>query len=408
MCAINIPALRHASTIEMKPRFEPDRDPAANPRPEATLVDPEPYDASEQEFAASLEDKPARPKFVADEPAGVVLAKSESAVVLPQAGDAANGVQPSGTPAQPPELGPEIKESPAQPADAWRQEVQAKISRYRARKRPRPPRYPSLQLKFEASESSWSNSAAAIPYANISLPGRDALATEDFATDRILPSPEPSEIASAADAESGESSGKLLEFPRVSAPPPAREELAEPVFDRPRIVEVPEVLPPPPALGGILIEATEEEAEERRPGFDLPLQAAAMSSRVLALAIDGLLVILSLVLFAYTFFRITSNLPPLRQIVFVSAGVIASFWVGYQYLLLVYAGTTPGLKLAKLRLSRFDGRPVPQRLRRWRVLASVLSGLSLALGYAWCFFDEDQLCWHDRITHTYMAPEVSK
>jgi len=25
------------------------------------------------------------------------------------------------------------------------------------------------------------------------------------------------------------------------------------------------------------------------------------------------------------------------------------------------------------------------------------------LGYAWCFFDEDQLCWHDRITRTYMA-----
>ena len=82
--------------------------------------------------------------------------------------------------------------------------------------------------------------------------------------------------------------------------------------------------------------------------------------------------------------------------------------MGYQYLLLVHSGSTPGLKLARLELRRFDSGPVPRRLRRWRVLASVLSGLSLALGYAWCFMDEDELCWHDRITHTYMAPKAGK
>ena len=84
--------------------------------------------------------------------------------------------------------------------------------------------------------------------------------------------------------------------------------------------------------------------------------------------------------------------------------LIGLMWSAYQYLLLVYSGTTPGLKLAKLELHRFDGSPVPLRLRRWRVLTSVLSGLSLGLGYAWCFLDEDRLCWHDRITRTYMAP----
>jgi uncharacterized RDD family membrane protein YckC len=406
VCAINIPALRHASTKEMKPRFEPDRDPASL-RPEGILVDPEAYDASEQQFAASLESKPARPKFVADEPADLILADSEPSGTPPQAKDPGGGVQSAETLAEPHETAPEIRESPAEEPDAWRQEVQAKITHYRARKRPRPPRYPSLQLKFEASESSWSNGAVSAPQATISLPGRDALATQDLATD-TWQSAETSEVAPCSNSGSGESSGKLLEFPSVSPPPPARDELAEPVFDRPRIVEAPEVLPPPPALGGILIEPTEEAVEERRPGFDLPLQAAAMSRRVLALAIDGLLVILSVVLFGYTFFRITSNLLPLRQIVLISGSVVAVFWTGYQYLLLVYAGTTPGLKLAKLRLSRFDGRAVPQQLRRWRVLASVLSGLSLALGYAWCFFDEDQLCWHDRITHTYMAPDGSK
>jgi len=44
-------------------------------------------------------------------------------------------------------------------------------------------------------------------------------------------------------------------------------------------------------------------------------------------------------------------------------------------------------------------------LRRWRVLASWLSGVSLGMGYAWVLLDEDGLCWHDRITHTYLAPK---
>jgi hypothetical protein len=27
------------------------------------------------------------------------------------------------------------------------------------------------------------------------------------------------------------------------------------------------------------------------------------------------------------------------------------------------------------------------------------------MGYIWVFLDEDSLCWHDRITHTYLAPQ---
>jgi uncharacterized RDD family membrane protein YckC len=389
----------------MKPIFEPDREFPAGPTSEETLVDPEAYDVSEQRFAASLEEEPARSRFVVDEPADVVSADSGPGDISPPAGDLENCVPATATPVEPCEKAPEIE---PQVADAWRQEVQAKISHYRARKRPSPPRYPSLQLKFETSNSFWADNAIAIQHARIDPPGRNALEPQHFANEITLQSAESSELAPPGYSNSRESSRKLLEFPHVLAPPPSQDELAEPVIERPRIVEVPEVLPPPPALGGILIEPAEEEVKERRPGFDLPLQAASMARRLLALAVDGLLVILSVVLFAYIFFRIISSLPPLRQVVFVSAGAVASFWMGYQYLLLVYCGTTPGLKLAKLRLSRFDGRSVPQRLRRWRVLASVLSGLSLALGYIWCFFDEDQLCWHDRITHTYMAPETPK
>jgi hypothetical protein len=60
---------------------------------------------------------------------------------------------------------------------------------------------------------------------------------------------------------------------------------------------------------------------------------------------------------------------------------------------------------ARLELTRFDGSPASRSLRRWRVLASFLSAASLGMGYAWVFLDEDSLCWHDRITHTYLGPK---
>lgn len=206
-----------------------------------------------------------------------------------------------------------------------------------------------------------------------------------------------------------EGTTKILAFPRSSFMPPAIvDELAEPVFDRPRILEVPEVLPPPPAMGGISIEPSEPTVDERRPGFELPLKPAPLSRRILAGMADALVVATAFAVFAYIFFRITLIVPPLAEAVGVAAALLAAFWAGYQYLLLVHAGSTPGLKLAGLELSRFDGSAVPRKLRRWRVLASILSGLSLALGYAWCFMDEDELCWHDRITHTYMAPKAAK
>jgi len=129
-----------------------------------------------------------------------------------------------------------------------------------------------------------------------------------------------------------------------------------------------------------------------------------MRRRVAAAVIDAVLVISAISAFAYIFFRMTTEMPSPGKVAGTASFLVGAFWCAYQYLLLVYSGATPGLKLAKLELQRFDGEPAPRRVRRWRVLASVLSGVSLGLGYAWCFLDEDQLCWHDRITRTYMAP----
>jgi uncharacterized RDD family membrane protein YckC len=202
------------------------------------------------------------------------------------------------------------------------------------------------------------------------------------------------------------SGAKIIEFPRFAwaPPPPPPDQLAGPVIDVPRILEVPEVAPFAPALGGITIEPARVEEIEKRPGIDIPLQSAPVERRLLASLIDGLIIAAASALFGFVFWKATLVRPPQIQLWSLAAGIPVLFWTAYQYLLIVYAGSTPGLHLAGLQLSRFDGTSARRSLRRWRVLASYLSAASLGMGYAWVFLDEDALCWHDRITHTYLAP----
>ncbi len=388
----------------MKPRFEPEPNPAISPESETRSLRPEAYDASQEQFAARGGNKSrfARGRFVVDREEGQLAGSPPPTPPETFPATRATGtdpkpvveaVAPPGSAAAEEALPVRAAEIPAQTErQSWRLEVQARITLYRRRKRPAPPRYPSLALQSQSSRSA-------------RAPGSTV---ESQASSASHPAnPQAIETASAANTTGGR--GKLLQFFRSSiAPPQAIEELAEPVVDSPPILEVPDVLPPPPALGGILIEPSEPAAPKRRPGLELPLRTAPMVRRIVALLVDSLFVVAAVGLFTYICSKMGLVGLPRKEILWLAPILTALLWAGYQYLLLVYAGTTPGLRLAKLRLSRFDSAPVPRGLRRWRVLASILSGLSLTLGYAWCFLDEDQLCWHDRITQTYMAPVEQK
>ncbi len=336
---------------------------------------------------------------------------------------------PSLSPAEessiPADVGLASEDSPA-----WRQEVAARLNRYQARRKPRPPRYPSLRLRFEqedlsAPASSGSVESPVFPQ-RIGTASHQALALDSFAesathaveilTSAPLPQVQASQetavlrqpTAQTSAPATAPTTAKIIEFPRSWTPAPAPvDELAEPVLDceRPRILEAPEVVPSPPALGGITIEPAQQPEMEKRPGIDIPLHSAPLSRRIFAAAIDGVIIAVAGVLFAFIFWKVTAIRPPQFQIVELAAGLSGLFWAAYQYMLLVYSGTTPGLRVAGLELARFDGSPASRRLRRWRVLASFLSAASLGMGYAWVFLDEDALCWHDRITHTYLAPK---
>ena len=360
-------------------------------------------------------------------------------------------------------------------ADSWRAEVAARLERYRTRRKPRTPHYPSLLLPFDAPES-WSRPAPPTGMAGTGSPGIGAaeigvaaVATPparaqqnstfpaqqepradgatSFAEPRQTQAPSPDRFPEQVpEPFAPEPSAKVIEFPRSAAIPVFhRSELADPVFDldRPRIVEAPEVLPPPPALGGMLMEPAQPEPAGRQAGADFPLPSASIARRALAALVDGIVLGTALAAFAAIFIRLNPSLypaldlglkpslnlvrgplpmlagptlaqpmlagptfagPTLAQPTFAAAlaAVTLLFWAAYEFLFVVYTGSTPGLRAARLRLAAFDGSPLNRRSRRWRVLASFLSASSAGLGYFWCFLDQDGLCWHDRITRTHV------
>ena len=292
--------------------------------------------------------------------------------------------------------------------EAWRNEVAARLSRYRARRKAPPPRYPSLKLPFGKPESSPRAESVNMPH--FEPVSSQALALDANACESMILEAATESRSKPLDRPQAElppaPTAKIIEFPRFAwGPPPAPpDQLAEPVMDRPRILEVPEIPTPPPALGGITIESVEEQEVERRPGIDTPLHPAPLGLRVFALLVDGTIVSCASALFASIFWKLAAIQPPRPQLIAMLAGIPCIFWAAYQYLLIVYSGRTPGLRAAHLELTCFDGKIPRRSLRRLRVLASYLSALSLGMGYAWLFLDEDSLCWHDRITHTCFAP----
>lgn len=396
----------------------------------AMLIDPEQYDATEEQFSASLESASSTPRFVpdqaalpvpSDEPATVcgrpevkadpekppaaaveerrVATTAEGSGIADAAG--ANETSPSRPPGQ--SFRSRVNNSDCDVEDvpdSWKDEVAARLTSYRARRKPRPPKYPSLRLDFESSNTPAPNLNArkTDPRAAALLDETQHPPAKSPAPPRLLPAEEPvhpSVIPSA----------RIIEFPRFFTPPEALpDQLAEPVGERPRILDTPEVELPAPALGGIFLDAAKDSETDARPGFEVPLRSASVSRRVLAATVDAMVMALAGVLFAYIFWKLSNVIPPARQLLVAATTVAALLWAGYQYLLLTYSGTSPGLRVAKLRLTHFDGSVVPRSTRRWRVLASLLSGVSLGLGFAWCFLDEDALCWHDRITRTHLTP----
>jgi len=263
----------------------------------------------------------------------------------------------------------------------WRQEVASRVDAFCARRgRKRIPRTPSLSLDFERA-------ARATVAAHYAVP-----------EPQVDPAPEPPSEPS-----------NLIEFPRppqplAVEPAPPVEELAEPILEKPRILDAEE--PSGLSFGGegrpaITLESppAPEPKDDTVPG----VESASLSRRICAVTLDALLVIIATALSTTVFLRMAGTLPRSRMAFMVAAMVPALLWGTYQYLFLVHAAATLGMRLAGLHIRTFDNLPARRRLRRWRAIAMMISGLALGLGFLWALIDEHGLCWHDRVTRTLLS-----
>jgi uncharacterized RDD family membrane protein YckC len=199
---------------------------------------------------------------------------------------------------------------------------------------------------------------------------------------------------------------KVIEFPRFVAFPefdPDPRALAEPVFDKPRILDVPETVgafSTPPLADVALSPAGEEDETDATPEPEVPLGVAPLSQRTTAALIDALLVAVATGIFGTLVAFSSLGLTVGKPLLALALATPVFFWAVYCYLFLVHAAATPGMTLAGIRLRTFHNESVPRTLRRWRALVMVLSLVSLGFGFLWALLDPQHLCWHDKMTGT--------
>ena len=264
----------------------------------------------------------------------------------------------------------------------WRDEVISRVQQHRARRRKRSDADGTMELDFQPPQHELE------PVVQTAPPPRMPVYKPE--PPRIIAFPRPVRVQS------------------VTVQTQAMEdlELAESVLDTPRILDAPE----PPAEQMDLLSSFADirlEPEESRINFaeELPIRPAPLQQRIFAGLVDALVVLVAGAIFAITFTVMADGLPQTRMVLLCAATVGATLWLVYQYLFLVYSTGTPGMQMAQLELCTFKGEHVPVSLRRWRALASLLSGCSIGLGFAWAFVDEDTLGWHDRITQTHLREQ---
>ena len=88
----------------------------------------------------------------------------------------------------------------------------------------------------------------------------------------------------------------------------------------------------------------------------------------------------------------------------VAGAVFALFYAQYFALFTVFGGSTPGMMLRGLRVVSFDGGIPTSRQMVWRSFGYLLSAGTCFLGFLWSLWDDDELCWQDRISDTYLTP----
>ena len=298
----------------------------------------------------------------------------------------------------------------------WRDQVASRVNNYRERRGRKLEGEFSMRFDFEPLPERQDLARQPIPppdpLPDISFETPLATAGTDLsfldAVDPVTappPQDPPAPDWSALSAHAEDANTNLIEFPRSATLIPVYE-VAEPVLDKPRILDVPEQPAYPTISGPLFADLSFSDLTPHEPPpevFGPPVPIATIQQRVFAALVDGTLVATGIVLFLVIVLSLMDSVPPARDLAVLTATAVLSVWIAYEYLFLVHGEGTPGMRLFKLQLVNFSGEPAPQRQRGYRALALLMSGISLFAGFFWAFADEDTLCWHDRMSQTYLS-----
>jgi uncharacterized RDD family membrane protein YckC len=150
-------------------------------------------------------------------------------------------------------------------------------------------------------------------------------------------------------------------------------------------------------------------AAAQRPGREVAATAtiAPLAIRAVAGILDFAVIIVALGVFLAVFYLMggvaLTDLEGLRAISVAFLAIVCFYWIFY----VGYLGGTSGMNWLGLRVLNFDGEPPSGAQRRTRAVGTILSTLSLGLGFAWSIADEEKLTWHDRMSKTFVTREGS-
>jgi uncharacterized RDD family membrane protein YckC len=202
---------------------------------------------------------------------------------------------------------------------------------------------------------------------------------------------------------------KVIAFPRQATLAPEPRRLADPIVpEQPRILDVPEELeafPCAPLLDGLHLPAHGAQPETSADHIELPLEPASTAQRVLAGVIDCALIVVSAAIFGAVCYKMLPRMTLTKPLLLIAGAMPVLLWAAYQYMLTMYGGATVGMRVLHLRLRTFKGGAPNWRHRRSRVIGLYFSAASLMMGLLWALVDVDGLCWHDRISRTYLTKQ---
>jgi uncharacterized RDD family membrane protein YckC len=305
----------------------------------------------------------------------------------------------------------------------WRSEVQARVAGYRTRRGRRLEGAFSMRFPFPPAETTSQTCDTPPSTGGEAIDVRsehavlESLAPQSAADDPLRTDPSPVASDPQVVRSNPPAAAEQFEPLPVPAPRPKRKVIAFPrpvpdpaayedplLSEQPRILEALPELPTTPLLDGLRFPGQEQPVTAALPDhIELPLQAVPLGARIYAGLLDCAVVACAAATFAAGGWWLLPKLPMSKPLLLGLAAMPFLLWAAYQYLFVVYGGATIGMKAAKIRLSTFKGGTPGWGERRARAISFYFAAASLLMGLLWAFVDVDRLCWHDRISRTYLV-----